>query len=756
MSNHRPKSLSELNNVYDKALRAEKAIKEGSTMLSTPVTSAAEPETNIFRQLETKTAEVQKNQVFDPDITNIANDFLKRYAQPEKPRPAPAEIKRPAPTIQSVQHHARKSKPVSKPEATPITVAENKPVSIPLHRPSGVVPPTESVIERKSEPTPVAEVIAEATPAVEAPVVQEPKPVKRQVPVRNTAARKIDHTPKPAISRRRISSTERNELMEEYLRVMSDEDDEPSEKKSVFSFFKKKKSDDYDEPVESIYEDFAEEEADETEEVPVVAFDSSDVRYDNAYSELPEEEAAVTSAPMNLYDYIEADFDYDEDDDDTLDISTTTFEKEEVETDNYYAEEESIVDETAPAEISDVEMYPAEAVSDYIPEAPAEETAEEIIEAEEIVEVQETAEAIEVVEAQEIIEPQEVVAEDEIAATQRIDIAQESAQAEEITEIPGEAAEYEEEMAEGEEIAEASEESENIAPPEEMVFEDIFSVSDESKRSHTGGDWIGAAATAAQESDYSEDDDSYESYDDYDDYDDDEDDYDFDDFEEKKGGNIFLKIVMIFFAILSLTVGGATIAADMLLDVDSGNLIYDSYRLFCADENMPSFDIAKGDLIITNNIYAHTDDIYVFSDEDGTYSVGKVVSNTSTALGEYLNITQTETDTVHINRDKSLGVVIGTYGTLGTVLSVICGYGIFIAIFFIIVAVALIVLLIVISKRKADDSKYDEYDDDFRPYNSDDSSDDNYSDDDNADDDDEDYYSEYDTDGIEQGLFTGI
>ena len=752
-------------------------------MLSTPETSATEPENNIFRQLETKTAQVQKNQAFDPDITNIANDFLKRYAQPEKPKKAPTEIKRPAPTIQSVQHHVRKTRADDKPEATPLDTAESNNVSVPLHRPSSVVPPTESVIERKPEPAPVVEaapvvaeapevqaapiVMAEPTPAAEAPSVQTAKPVRhtpvrRQRTTRATATARIDHTPKPAPSRRRISSTERSELMEEYLRVMSDEDDEPSEKKSVFSFFRKKKSDDYDEPVESIYEDFSEEEADEEEEVPVVAFDSSEVKYDDAYSQLPDDDdTAVTSAPMNLYDYIEADFDYDEDDDDTLDISTTTFEKEEVE--SYYGEDESITEETAPAEVSVDEMYPAEAVSDDMSEESVAETAEEITVAEEVAEAEEIIEAEEIVEAQEVIEAEEIIEvsaeeiipEDEIAATQRIDVAEVSAEAEEIVENPEESAVYEEETAEAEEIVEAIEEAEDFAPPAEMVFEDIFSVSDESKRSHTGGNWVGAAATAAaMEADYSEADDSYDSYDEYDD-----EDYDFDDdddYDDKKSSNIFLKVVMIFFALVSLTIGGATIAADMLLDIDSGNLVYDSYRLFSADEYMPSFGIDKGDLIITNNVYAHTDDVYVFLNDDDTYGVGKVVSNTSTTLGEYLNITQTETDTIHVNRDKGLGVVIGTYGTLGTVLSIVCGYGIFMAIFFILVAVGLIVLLIVISKRNADDSRYDEYDDDYRP-GDDDSDDENYSDNDsNEDYDDEEYYSEYDTDGIEQGLFTGI
>ena len=114
MANHRPKSLSELNNVYDKAMRAERAIKEGSNMLSTSETETAPENENIFIQLEAKAAEAQKREVFDPDITNIANDFLKRYTQPEKPKTAPKEIKRPAPSIQSVYHSPAKDIPSEK------------------------------------------------------------------------------------------------------------------------------------------------------------------------------------------------------------------------------------------------------------------------------------------------------------------------------------------------------------------------------------------------------------------------------------------------------------------------------------------------------------------------------------------------------------------------------------------------------------------------------------------------------------------
>lgn len=737
MSSHRPKSLSELNNVYDKALRAEKAIKESSSLLSTPDTREPKPTENIFLQLETKAAEAKKNQVFDPDITNIASDFLKRYAQPEKPKTAPKEIKRPAPTIQSVQPHVRKHKPTTKAEDTINQVdatAKVNSASVPLRRPSHEVPSTsafvtapqtivsaEPSVPAYAEPAPVEEPVVEV-PVAPAPVVEAP--AVRQTPARTAHAPKIDHTPRPN-RRVRITSSERSELMEEYMRVMSDEDDEPSEKKSVFSFFRKKKQDDYDdEPVESIYEDFSEEEPATDDEVPVVAFDSSNVKYEDEYSDAPlQEETDVESSAMNLYDYIEADFDYDDDEDGTLDISTTTFEKEEVTADELYSAEEAPVTEAEIDKTPEAEVYPAEEVSEEVSEEIVAEPAEEIIEETEVYE--EPMEAVEVIESEEIPEIQE-----EIQETEEI--------------VPTE--EYYEESPDTEEVDEIE--------PTEMVFEDIFSVSDESKRSHTGGDWGGtippeAAASYQSDEAYDEKNDVYDGYDEYDD----EDEYYDDEPSEKKKSNIFVKILLVFFALVSLAIGVATTAADLILDIDSGELISNTYRLFCAREDMPDFNISKGDLIVARNTHIDKDDIYVYLTSENTYSVGKIIESTDNPLGELVLSTDTLDGMQLIKRDDSMGLVVASYGILGSILSVVCSYGIFITIAFVLIAIGLIVLLVIISKKKSDSDDYDD------EYPSDDEEDDEYYDDGDASEeyeDDEEYYSEYDTDGIEQGLFSNI
>ena len=234
MANHRPKSLSELNNVYDKAMRAERAIKEGSSLLSVPETNETPQNENIFQQLENKAAQAEKSQVFDPDITNIANDFLKRYAQPEKPKPAPKEIKRPAPSIQSVYHSAVKPKKEEKQDISlnmGETPALNMDVpAVPLHKPAATIPAVQPEVAPKAvEAEPLPQINAEPKP--EEPIVTAPQTVVTERPAVSSdipADTRISAKPQIKTSasspahvrapqrRVRITSTERNELMEEY------------------------------------------------------------------------------------------------------------------------------------------------------------------------------------------------------------------------------------------------------------------------------------------------------------------------------------------------------------------------------------------------------------------------------------------------------------------------------------------------------------------------------------------------------------
>ena len=728
MANYRPKSLSELNNVYDKAMRAEKAIKEGSDLLSVPESEATPQSENIFLQLENKAAQAEKHQVFDPDITNIANDFLKRYAKPEKPTAVRNEVKRPAPSIQSVYHSPAKPKQEEKQDIS-LNMGNDfastvEAPAVPLHKPAPSMPSVQPKIVKAPE-VPVETYV----PEIAEPAYTEPAPVSTPAEAPATAAPQVvsaapqmgssNQTPsapvRKAPARVRITSTERNELFEEYMRVMSDDDDEPSEKKSVFSFFKKKKK--YEEEPEEelssdLYEELDEEESFD-DEIPVVPFDNSDVKYTDEYSDAPAEteEESEMQETMNISDYIAEDFDYDEsEEDDTLDVSLANTVSEE--TAKIEAEEE-----VAPSE----EIEP---VQEY--EEIAEETAEDEL-------VVETSEAIE--EAEKIAEVIEASEEEET-------------------------------------IVYPTEEAEEVvypdAPPSDMVFEDIFSVTDESKRSHTGGNWEEVfgenfSANVSEEAEEiiadvveeSEDEaESYEqeSYDEYPEYE--EQSAFIDDTEEikPKKGRGFLRFLMIFISAVCILLAGATIAVTSLADVNSGKLISDRYRIFSVSENLDTIGLSKGDLVITENAYAHIDSLYVYSDENSdAFNFGKVTANTTTVSGDYFYVTESGNGTKLVNRDNSMGVIIATYAGIGSVLSIVCEYYIFIVGALLILAVAMIICLIIISRKKSDS-----YAEEVEAYYEDDT--DSYNDADSTDeyDEEENYYNDFDTDGIEEGLFSDI
>ncbi len=736
MANHRPKSLSELNNVYDKAMRAERAIKESSSLLSVPETKETPQSENIFKQLETKAAQAEKSQVFDPDITNIANDFLKRYAQAEKPKAAPKEIKRPAPTIQSVYHSAVKSKQEEK-QDVPLNMGESPALSfeapaVPLHKPAPTMPEAQSepIAETPAEDLQTSVPVAPATAVVTAPqtVITESQPVAADIPAdTHEPAKSAVSTPKKpaprpvhrAPSRVRITSTERNELMEEYMRVMSDDDDDDTYRKPKFSFFKKKKKyeEEFDtEPMADLYEELPEEEEEPAEEIPTVPFDNSDVKYTDEYSDAPaEEESPISQEQMNIYDYIEADFDYDEDE--------------------YSDDEEALLD------VSFADSTKDSKETEEVVTAEAEEVIEELSE-----------------EAEEVSKETPEAEEEESLSAQTTEETEEASEEAEAVVYP--------EQEKAEVLYEDS-------PTGDMVFEDIFSVTDESKRSHTGGNWeevFGENFTAnaqVQETeevpaeDYPEytDDDSAEEY--AQPIEEDQEDIQAEAPYKEKKGSSFLKFFTVFAAVICILGAASTLLISALLDVNSGNLVSERYRVFATSQNLTAAELAANTLVITENIYAHVDDVFVYVNEtNGAFEFGKITANVPSLTGDYLYLTKSDSGSKIINRDNSMGVVIATYAGIGGILAAICENYILIAGGLLLLAIAMIVCLILISRRKVreeyssddyestDDSDSDETHSDVSGTDTDESEEDS--------EDDGEYYSDFDTDGIEQGLFNSI
>ncbi len=710
MANHRPKSLNELNQVYDKALQAQRAIKEGSQSLSDKTPASAPASENIFDELKQQAAQAKKPELYDADIANIANDFIKRFTQAEKPKAETAhkELKRPAPSIQSLYH-------------TPVKPAENENKDIPLNiQPSFTLPDTE--LEEKSAPaikprTPesiMAAAQASAATAQAAKKQEEPAPRISEEESKRLEVQRSQHevyaANRDVTPTVRITSAERNDLINEYMRVMSDEDDDsyfeqPKQKRSSF-WSRRKKRRHEDEEIEAAEERIVSDPVIPEQEPPVVSFDASDVKYE---AESVEDEEVT----MNLYDYIEADFDFvdDEDfiDDDADEIIAET------------AEEAQEVIEEEPEKGT----YPTEPEEGTYPTKPEEGTYP--TEPEDIVYPTEAEE--------EIIQP--------IEAEEEIEIQEEPSATEEDTGSYGE---------------------EEASPTAGMVFDDIFSVTDESKRSYTGGNWSEVFSDEPEIMDAFEHQESYENE-------------DSDEAEEigkrspavtvkpkKNTGGKARKVILSLLLIVLIICTAFTAGLGSVIGVDTGKLFGGKYRAFSAEQSFALSGVNAGDLVITQdyNSYAAEGDSFVYvNHESQKFMIGKHRGSTYSISGDVLFIAENEAGRILVAREDTLGAVVATYAGIGSIASFISGN--FIIITAVLLALSLIVFLLLIiprfkkgGKNKADMAETELSEtaepEEYPTESAEDDSDSQQADE--IDDDYDDY--DYDTDGIEEGLFSGI
>ncbi len=156
MAGYRPKSLDELNSIFDKTMAAEKAIKKGSSLLEKEEDSFSSFSAQLTEEKETASVDEEKT---SEEITDSVNDFIARF---------------------SVQ--AEKEQVRAKPQMTVLS--------------------------------------AEA--------------VKKEYEIENDIFSEEDTSVKEA------EKPSRDELMDEYMKIMSDEDDEAPEEKKLSRKEKKK------------------------------------------------------------------------------------------------------------------------------------------------------------------------------------------------------------------------------------------------------------------------------------------------------------------------------------------------------------------------------------------------------------------------------------------------------------------------------------------------------------------------------------
>lgn len=759
MANYRPKSLNELNQVYGKAMKAEKAIKEGSLNLTKKEDEHKEnPSDNIFEQMQQQASANRKNEIYDADIANIANDFIKRFTESDKPKvdSTPKEIRRPAPSIKSLYH-------------TPVQPKVDDEPNAPSQAQQAYYAPKAAAPERPKAPeniTPVAtQQVKTIEPEKAAPTIAESTPVaeSRAVPAKKTAQQIGAITP-PAVSHREVSpvvhitSTERSSLMEEYQRVMSDdyedEDDTYIEKKpkkrGLFSRKKKYRNED-EAPFDSLDYGEGEEKADDTsDEVPVTKFDSSNVKLSSEPSQYPAEEES-----MNLYDYIDADFD-DEAytaEDETGDV----YDSEEYEhlpmsqDDIDLAQKE--VEEASPVSSFSEDIALSQDESSQYPAEEMQEEAEAEIEAKAEIEAE-----------IEIVPVEEVVAEEIVEATETQDASEEVVIPEEVEE------EIAEEIAVVEEVAEAEEEAaETVQPNEEvedelptagMTFDDVFSVTDENKRSYNGGNLAEVLANNESDSDEEAQEDSY-----YEDHDEDEAEEEEDAYslKKKKGGKL-TKALLCILIFISLVCTAGAIAIGSYIAPDTGKLFMEKYMAFTAKQDFSFIGVSAGDLVITDDsTYALEGDAFVYVNHDSqSFVMAKQSGSTIDAEGNELFIAENEAGRVLVLSEDTLGVITDTYSGIGAIISPISdNYIIISAVFLLIILVAILLLVIpslkkgnkkVKASKSAPTPQYpseDEEKDSLAP-----SEEENVEDED--DDSDVEDFDDFDPNGIEEGIFSEL
>lgn len=95
MAGYRPKSLDELNNLYDKAISAENEIKKGSSLLKSEVLESS------FEAPENQSMPSSVRPIHPKEISNDVDSFIKQFAEKNDFLPLPSsqepQRKRPAP-----------------------------------------------------------------------------------------------------------------------------------------------------------------------------------------------------------------------------------------------------------------------------------------------------------------------------------------------------------------------------------------------------------------------------------------------------------------------------------------------------------------------------------------------------------------------------------------------------------------------------------------------------------------------------------
>lgn len=632
MAGYRPKSLDELNSLYDKSINAKNEIYKKTSDLENnreryiPSVASEEPE-----------QENKLEQAANEEITGLVDDFIKSFG-------------------------------------TPVAAKKVRPAVVP----TSAIKPVASAKTNEAK-APVKEKLPERTASVPtAPVVERPKLIR---------------------------STERNDLFEDYKKVMDDDGEEE------YSRFRKvrrrgkrlfeKKAAVVEEAPEVSEEVQPEAEADayqQNDEGSVAQEDFQEASYENSYDNLAEDIAQEIPETLENIDAViekvlgrpledivaQAEEDYG------VISEESELQNEELADEQADEEAETDYDEAAEEMTEEADVaaaaYEEEVSETYEDKSEEPEVPEE--EAEPAIEIPDAEELNKIIAGLYDPEEEDDCIEDDV---QLPDIhyydepsPEDIKELDEIIFMPAKIVIGEDVRSEEDVMPEPAVQEEAYGEPDEDTAQEIPEAYEEDEVSE---DMFELAYIYSDERADNNPDEDYE-YDEQ--YAEDTADY------EKPEKSLAVKNVMLVLLMLVLLLATAVSAVKAFVGVNADKAFADKYHLYSAQSDYAPADIKKGDLVVVSHEGIREGDIFAYKKSEGKYAFAKLDS----VLNEDSVVADEGGQKTIVFKSSLRGVFVKAYPAVGSIAAFVSSQYIYIIIALAIVAVILLVAVVLTSVKK--------------------------------------------------------
>lgn len=171
-----------------------------------------------------------------------------------------------------------------------------------------------------------------------------------------------------------------------------------------------------------------------------------------------------------------------------------------------------------------------------------------------------------------------------------------------------------------------------------------------------------------------------------------------------------LKGILSVVVILAVALASFATTFKCIFSVNTGKAFADSYYAFTAKKDYEFANILEGDFIITEKVYAEDGDVFAYINYvDKTFEFAKRTKSI-TNDDEVIIVAENNDERVLVSRDDSRGVLYATYTGIGTYISFLSDYYIFVMVAAATVALGASLVIILSSKTKKDKKQSSEKD----------------------------------------------